>query len=324
MTIYLRSNRPAKAAIAAVLALSSTAVLAQEVVAPPVAGTVVAPPPAAAEPAPATTAAPVMAPASPVVQQTASVEARIADAVAKAEAEKAAAPAPRRVAQANPAARQPAAPRLVAPVAAPAANIADAPVPQPTPALTAPISSVETAPAARPAPAPAPAPTPATAASDSDNRGIVLGLGGAALLLAGFAGTALAMRRRRQVRETVVYDEVVPVTPAVAAAAPVYTQPVAMPPAAPVMAQPQGAPLTDLDAMIAAPPSPENPFLTHAKRKRRAMALLREREEGVADTLPASSTPVAATAQNQVDRSQTIYSFGKVGGRRKDWVPGIG
>ena len=320
MTIYLRSNRPAKAAIAAVLALSSTAVLAQEIVAPPVAGTVVAPPPAAAEPAPPSTAAPVMAPASPVVQQTASVEARIADAVAKAEAEKAAAPAPRRVARANPAARQPAAPRLVAPVAAPAANMADAPVPQPTPALTAPISSVETAPAAQPAPAPA----QATAASDSDNRGIVLGLGGAALLLAGFAGTALAMRRRRQVRETVVYDEAVPVTPALAAAAPVYTQPVAMPPAAPVMAQPQGAPLTDLDAMIAAPPSPENPFLTHAKRKRRAMALLREREEGVADTLPASSTPVAATAQNQVDRSQTIYSFGKVGGRRKDWVPGIG
>lgn len=322
MTIYLRSNRPAKAAIAAVLALSSTAVLAQEVVAPPVAGTVVAPPPAAAEPAPATTATPVMAPASPVVQQTASVEARIADAVAKAEAEKAVAPAPRRVAQATPVARQPAAPRLVAPVPAPAASISDAPVPQPTPALTAPISSVETAPAAQPAPAPAP--TQATAASDSDNRGIVLGLGGAALLLAGFAGTALAMRRRRQVRETVVYDEAVTVTPAVAAAAPVYTQPVAMPPAAPVMAQPQGAPLTDLDAMIAAPPSPENPFLTHAKRKRRAMALLREREEGGADTLPASSTPVPAATQNQVDRSQTIYSFGKVGGRRKDWVPGIG
>lgn len=333
MTLCFRSNRPARAAIAAVLALSSTSVLAQELGSPPAAGTV-APPPVASDPAPqsavAATATPVMAPSTPVVQQTASVEARLAEAVAKAKAEKAATPV-----------RRTAAPVAPKPLEAKAGRSVDRPLPpalttpavertpQPTPALNTSISSPEATPAAQLDTTPAPAPTQATAMSSGSDDGIALALGGAALLLAGVAGTAMAMRRRRS-PETAGYQDDAPLTPAAGqapAAEPIScAEPAPMPVVAPAPApvRSQDAAMTDLDAMIAAPPSPENPFLTHAKRKRRAMALLRARETGVASAPSISPRPAVAPARTPADRSQTVYSFGKAGGRRTDWKPGIG
>jgi hypothetical protein len=141
------------------------------------------------------------------------------------------------------------------------------------------------------------------------------------LLVAGVGG-ALAMRRRRAVHlnDPVVAAEPLAVEPTLAAEtpAPVASSPVPIAPlstapaAAPRMA---GAPIDQKDEdrilqeMVAAPPSPENPFLTQAKRMRRARFLLEQRK-----TPPsAASAPFAVTASapQRPAPSQTVYSFGK-------------
>ncbi|MEJ7933296.1 hypothetical protein WG907_03385 [Sphingobium sp. AN558] len=320
----MSSTRPARAAIAAVLAFSSTAVLAQEVAAPPVAqgvaplaATPVAPPTPAAAPA----AAPVMAPSAPVVQQTASVEARLAEAVAKSEAEKSAVPVRR---NASPVSRQtgeqPARLAQADRAAAPAKPAQPIEVARPVAAgqLVAPINRAE------PSPIVSPDPTAAPVSNDS-GQAVAVGLGGAALLLAGLAGTAIMMRRRRRTDDALIDQDSASLEPVDSVApAPAYSAPLVAPAASPAMAHADTVPATTLDAMIAAPPSAENPFLTHAKRKRRAIALLQEREERQADIPPASPTSPVAAAGPAPDRSQTIFSFGKADGRRKGWVPGIG
>ncbi|WCP13013.1 hypothetical protein sphantq_01428 [Sphingobium sp. AntQ-1] len=98
MTGNIRTNRPARAAIAAVLVLTATPLLAQTA-APPVAPTVAPATPAPVTAAPAPMAAPMTAPAAtptpeftpgqPVVQATPPLEERIAAATAAAEAEQA-------------------------------------------------------------------------------------------------------------------------------------------------------------------------------------------------------------------------------------------
>ena len=87
-------------------------------------------------------------------------------------------------------------------------------------------------------------------------------------------------------------------------------------PVAPVATRNQAAPISASDydrtiaAMVAEKPSEENPFLTHAKRLRRARVLLAERT--VQDAPTALSTPLGETAAAQpIDRSQMVYRFGK-------------
>src|SRR3546814_19849886 len=83
MTGHIRSLRPARAAIAAVLAFSSPTLLAQDVVPPGQPAIANASP----EPAPPAASAPTFAPAQPVVQATPSVAERLEAAIAAAPAE---------------------------------------------------------------------------------------------------------------------------------------------------------------------------------------------------------------------------------------------
>ncbi len=89
-------------------------------------------------------------------------------------------------------------------------------------------------------------------------------------------------------------------------------------PVAPRSVYTPAAPVTDeertIAAMVAAPPSPENPFLTHAKRVRRAKFLLAERQAVAAPPEPHQAEPVA-TPTPAIDRSQTVYRFGNDGVR---------
>ncbi|PSO10669.1 hypothetical protein C7E20_15725 [Sphingobium sp. AEW4] len=283
--------------------------LAQEIAPPPVAPTVTAPAtpsvPAAA-PVAAAPATPTFAPSAPVVQATPSVEERRAAAIAAAEAEAAAtpAPAPRRAAPRS--MERAAAPVTPAAMAQSAAQSAPAVAPPTvTPAPAAPIV----------APAPmvqAPAePVVAEQPARTDNA-LLFAMGGVALLLAGLGGAAM-MRRRRPA------DAVAQPMP-VAAAMPVEAapEPVRPAPVAPRTAYTPAAPATDeertIAAMVAAPPSAENPFLTHAKRLRRARFLLAERQAIETPPAPRAADPVAAPAP-AVDRSQTVYRFGNDGVR---------
>ncbi len=321
MTGHIRSIRPARAAIAAVLAFSATPLLAQTVE-PPVA-TPVAPVAPTAAPvmeapavAPAASPAPTFAPNQPVVQQVASVEERRNAAIAASEAEQTAAPvaaarstsrtvAPRQAERAAPA---------VTPKAGaeqePAASSRNEAANDASP-VVAPTATTETAPPAQASVA------PAANAARSD-QALMWALGGGALLLLGVAGTAIVRRRRREDdvaffenEHRMAYGE-----PAV--------EPVATPMAAPV-AQPvfveepvrrEMAPATSrvredatLDEMVAAAPDAANPFRTHGKRLRRARFLLAQREAGSTVASAPQTTHAEPVAAPAMDRSQTIYRF---------------
>jgi hypothetical protein len=86
-------------------------------------------------------------------------------------------------------------------------------------------------------------------------------------------------------------------------------------PAAPIAARTPlaaaTAPTSDVEAMVAAAPSRDNPFLTQRNRRRRAHFLLAQRQalrtaDPVARAAPVA-TPASAAA---TDRSQTVYRFG--------------
>ena len=65
-----------------------------------------------------------------------------------------------------------------------------------------------------------------------------------------------------------------------------------------------------LDAMVAAPPSADNPFTTRVKRTRRARFLLAQREAALrSQSAPSTMRTDPAPAPTQ-DRSQTVYRFG--------------
>ncbi|MDX3899058.1 MAG: hypothetical protein QHC40_00825 [Sphingobium sp.] len=168
------------------------------------------------------------------------------------------------------------------------------------------------------------------ARSDNADEALTWGLAGGALLLVGFAVT-LAFRRRRVAQEvgtaeegvtlhtpegivTVPESAVMPelLTPAIAPAAPVNTIPVARP----VAADHQHG---SLEAMVAAPPSAANPFLTRRNRLRRAQFLMERQAHGAAE--PASPVGEAAPTAAHLDRSQTVYSFGPSKGRRAGLFP---
>ncbi len=308
MTYILSSARPARAAIAAVLAFSATPLFAQDVAPPAMVPTAPAPAVSAPVPvAPMTSApAPVMAAPAPVVQAVPTVEERRAAAIAQSEAEAApqAAQRPARTerAQAAPVReRAPVAARAAvpeestpAPVAATPVAVAPAPVPAPVEA----------------APAPAVVPPAAPQAADGNGDALGWGLAGGALLLVGIAGT-MAMRRRKRVSPA---DEAV-------VAQTTYVPPVAAPEAAmPLMAAPaarplaQAAPHGSIEQMVAAQPSAANPFLTRRNRLRRAEFLARQSEKRIVPS------PVAMAPDEREDRSQMVYRFGKDQPRTR-WVP---
>lgn len=308
----IRLTRPARAAIAAVLAFSATPLLAQEV-APPAAAPVAPPQIAPVMDAPASVAsAPVMAPTQPVVQSTPSVEERKAEAIAQAEAADAeAAPVPVRREQQRPAAR------AVASKPAPANSVAATPAPAPAPVEVVPVDPAPVAPnmavsiMAEPATMTPPANNEAVQATDS-GEALTWGLAGGALLLIGAAG-AMAMRRRRNRAGDAAYsaDEGVSLhTGVVSAATATETG------HEPLTAD---APHGSLAAMVDALPSQANPFLTRSNRLRRAHFLLAQ-QAGVttgARTEAATAAPQAAP----VERPQIVYSFGKDGARRNGLIP---
>ena len=324
MNEHIRKIRPARAAIAAVLVMSATPVLAQVAAPPSVTPTIApaAPAPAAPAPAPAASVptAPAFAASQPVVQQTPSVEERRAASIAAAEAE----------AETNVAAPRAARPRAVTPnveradaavtsIAAPAAPVAATPSPVVAPepaasdAAAAPVLATE----------PAAPVTEVQAMTTGTDDALLWAMGGTALLLLGLGGAAIARRRRPidavEGRHSLIQDTPVAVPVAHAPVAPMPVAPMATTAAsiaAPVgretfAHEPGGQENATLAAMVAAPPSAENPFLTHAKRLRRARLLLAQRAAVPAPvmTQTQSQTQVATPAA-AMDRSQTVYRFG--------------
>ena len=319
---YIHSVHPAGAAIAAVLALSSTYSFAQEAPAPApdaAAGTVIVPP------APVS---PVVTPSQPMVQPTASVEDRLNAAVAASQAE--AANRPSAPAEARVSKRATPAPVRVAT--------------RPEPVKAVPAQSVarsETPPVA--APANDPVPVPMTAASEAapavaapvqadEARALDGGidpalwwaLGGGALLLAGLGGAAVVRRRRVRTEDGLV-PVVAPVDVEPAPAGPTFME--RAPLAEPIVnraaiAVPVAAHGSSLDAMVAAPPSAENPFLTQRKRLVRARFLLAQREKGE-QASAAARAPVPPQTIHAEPQMQTVYRMGADRNRRMTFKPHI-
>lgn len=352
MTVTIRSNHPAKAAIAAVLAFSATPLIAQTIAPPDAAPVTAQQPVAPPAPAPAPTpdavtpsvtvpaAAPVMAPASPMVQPTASVEERRAAAIAQSEAEAEVAPAKPALAKRATEATAPvkAAVRDRASqvrAEAPVVEASATPSAMQAPVDPAPVSEEFATPVIAPSPVAAvPANVPALA--DASNDSLTWGLAGGALLVAGLAG-AMALRRKRtdegapvpsQTRiETVPVNAPRPtVTPAPVAAGQRAPASVGTRSAMPLMhtaAVSASTPDTGnsaLEALVAARPSTQNPFLTRRNRLRRANFLLRQRD-GAQASPQVRSAPAQSAQQPAVDRSQMVYSYGPGSPTRRGLKP---
>jgi hypothetical protein len=308
MTKHTLAVRPARLAIAAFLAFGSTPLLAQEaVVAPPTVATptIVVPPPVVTAPDAAAPTTPNFAASAPVVQATPTVEENKEAAIAASQAEQAertkakpAAPAERSASRAMPAERSV---ERAAPVAAAPIAPVETPAPVTQPVAAAPVENNPT-PVAQAEPAPV----------VSDNSALSWAMGGAALILIGLGATALVRRRRKSaLAEPAIMDAPATVEPVPVPVAPVSPAPVRA--AAPIVTSASEEERT-LEAMVAAAPSQENPFLTPTKRRRRAKFLLAQREAAV--IRPAETDPrVAVTPEPRIDRSQMVYSFGKGSGR---------
>ncbi len=260
-----------------------------------------------------------MKPQSPVVQAVPAPAPVVAEA-----APEAVAPAPARSERVR--AERPVQ-RDVAPVveqtAAPAETVAPVAVP---------VTPVEPAPAATSGDTVSPAVPASDTASvnPADNSAVEWGLIGGGIVLLGGAGL-LAMTRRRRLREEndVVLHAALrresPVEPVVTPepiAERVPARTVITPaPAAPAYAMARSSAGTghgDLDAMVAAPPSAENPFRTRKNRLRRAHFLLRQGNPVVSQSQHAA----VADAQPQVaKRPAPVFDFGGNMGQRRSWRP---
>ena len=304
MTGYTRSVRPARAAIAAVLALSSPALFAQTVIPPPEPAGAVSP----VEPAPQAAApAPVFAPTQPIVQPTPSVEQRLDAAIAASKADNAEPAPPVTVKRAAPKATARTVERKVEPAAPRANPLVERAASSPTPPPADTVAPDESA-----VPAPQAPVQPAEAGIDP---ALLWALGGGSLLLVGLAGAALLRGRKRRVEEEEWVEEVSQPAPVEPALTPAPTMPLMTPLPARVAAQRDED--RTLEAMVAAPPSPENPFRTHAKRMTRARFLLAQEQKQAA--IP--SAPVTAPVDSPrpvTTPTQTVYRFGS--DRRREGV----
>ncbi len=140
----------------------------------------------------------------------------------------------------------------------------------------------------------------------------MLGLGGAAL-----------MRRRRHGQDDEL-DEL-------AAEEAVYAAPVDMAPEPVTTAAPQpvfaATPAAArsaeslLEAMVAQPPSPENPFRTYAKRMTRAKFLLAQQQRAAAPQAALSPEASPAAPRPTPQPTQTVYRFGSDRGRKTMFNP---
>lgn len=337
-------HRSALTAIAAVLMLGSTSAVAQDMpsgsegpaaaspAVPATAPEIVVP---SAQPAPAPvmpaadgglapiTAAPPVVQSAPAITQAPIVNAApVAQATAEPRAE-----------------RRAATQRTAEPVTAPAAQVARA-TPTTAPAETA-APSTEAMPGIAPselmameqgeaaAPAQPVAQVPPAVTSDSNTLAIVGGAG--AVLLLGGAAYALHRRRKTQDSEAVVtaYEprstplDPVPTTvvtrdgivPIATVDTPAQVREPVIAPSAPQFAR-SAAPAADrdLEAVAAAAPTADNPFLTRKNRLRRAHFLRNHEQDGhdIAATQAAKTPEMAKAAQAQTQRSaQPVYSFGK-------------
>jgi len=294
MTYARKSIRPGMTAIAAVLALSSTPLLAQAADPAPATPVVVAPPAPVA--VPVAPAAPRVAPAAPVAV------APIAPARAPA-ASGAGAPVTPHVAEAQvreePAAAVRRAPARAERAAAPAsADVA------PAPAATAELTPASPALVAAPMPtdtAPVAMTDAAAAEPAGDDILPIAGIAGAGILALAGGAFALSRRRRHEDEEydaaldIIESDHVTRVEPAPVPAAPISTPPVA------ATAVPAGMDLSRYGRHVQAAyrgPTPDNPSLSLRKRLKRARFFdQRERmaREGIA-TPDAAPAPVATPA----------------------------
>lgn len=311
MTGNIRNIRPAGAAIAAVLALSSPTLVAQTAT-PPLT------PEATASPAPQSfVASPAFAPTQPVVQPTPSVDERLNAAITASEMETAAKPAPVTKAASKKAvvekrrADRPAPFKAAAP-----AKLTTAPGPLRSEPARA---SVETTPPAETQAAPALPAEPPAQPNEVQNPAIdpalLWAVGGGVLLLLGLASIAMMRRRNREDDDVLELSQAAPVEPPVIrevakpAPMPLMTPPPAV--REPVQLDPamQGDIEARLDAMVAAAPSPENPFKTYAKRMTRAKFLLAQQEKAQATpTMTDTTDPVAR--RTAAVHTQTVYRFG--------------
>ncbi len=162
----------------------------------------------------------------------------------------------------------------------------------------------------------------ASAADAGPSESLLWALGGGALLLAGIGGAAAVRRRRSRVEaeDEVFATSAAPIVEEPAAAAPIAEAAVARAPAAPPLAA--GAAYgSSLEAMVAAPPSADNPFRTQRKRLARARFLLAQQEK--LEQAPYGNAPAAVPPQtiHAEPQMQTVYRMGADRNRRMSFKP---
>jgi len=306
--MYTRKQyRLGTTAIAAVLALSSTSLAAQEVP-----GTETTPVEATtATPAPATPAVDPLAPAAEPEASSTPVETTTA-------AEPEAAPAAKPVAKKTAAKTVHSAPKAAAPAAAPVAAPASEPVAEAPPAPV-PITSIE--------PAPAVAPVAEGPAQDAELKEALPIAGGAGALILALAGAGMAVRRKRR-REDEEFehnwidnDELALTDPVQAGPAAGWDLPVhqpvtaAMPAAMEPTEVPESFDTSDFGRHVRAAyqgPTPENPSLSLRKRLKIAGELDRRERLGLAPRPAVATKPVVAAKPEKM-----AISFGATAGKAK-------
>ena len=304
MTYTRKQYRLGTTAIAAVLALSSTSLAAQEVPSTettPVEATTSAPEPAAPAADPLAPAAEPEATSTPVETTTA--------------AEPEAAPATKPVVKKTAAKTVRSASRAAAPAAAPVAAPASEPVAEAAP-VPVPITSIE--------PAPAPA-TQVEPAKDAELNEALPIAGGAGALILALAGVGMAVRRKRrredeEFEHNWIDDEELALTDPVQAQAswdPPVRQPVAaaMPAAMEPAEVPESFDTSDFGRHVRAAyqgPTPENPSLSLRRRLKIAGELDRRERLGLAPKPAVATKPVVAAKPEKM-----AMSFGGTASKAK-------
>lgn len=349
--------RPAQTAIAAVLALLATPALAQltdpasapvDSAPEPVADPVIVPDtaaPAAAIPVPGITPPQIVVPTPPAgLAPTATATATATEPTPtprpNAETQREVTPAPAAESTTRATAARTATPAVTrastaataAPIAAPAtAEPAATPLPTVTPSQMMAMQAQADQPAA-----PQTAETAPPAEAGSDETAYWAIGGGLALLLG--AGAIAALRRKHESAEAPQPAGIAPraAAPEPGAVEPIVAEPVAVMPAmsaTPAMpASPPPEPafhasetrFGSLEAMVAAAPSAENPFLTRRNRLRRANFLLRNGQMPATSqaAVPVRTAAAAAPAQQPQKAPQPVYSFGgQASYRPRGWKP---
>ncbi|HEY1124935.1 MAG TPA: hypothetical protein VGE65_04830 [Sphingobium sp.] len=330
MKKQLHTNRPAIAAIAAVLAFATSPAGAQpapDVSADPAITQPESAPPVV-EPAPAPEA---VAPAEPAQSAPVQIapQSEVVQAVPPSQAEPAApardATRARTVTTIQPAATKPA--------AAPSA-----PAEVPARPIATPVVTPDTQPAADFAQT-KPAAQPTAPANPEVVDAAWWALGGGVLLFAGGLG-ALALSRSKKRPGAARADRTrdrapATVQPAVAAEAAIAVpEPIVVKSKTPVRAaRIAHSSWPELEKMVDQAPSPENPFLTRSKRMRRAKFLLEHEHEPkpAAQTAKHAAKEVKPQAKAEVKKAPAVkavngkanatYSFGSKAKPRTNWKP---